>query len=206
MNNISYVKNQAKSLSSKNKDLKYTEALNIVSKKYGFSKYEILKSKTGPIKTIGNYTIKKFEKIIKFRKLSIVAQSGMGKTFLLKEFHTILDTEKTLFINPFNDDMPIKDVYNTYKKAKFENAANFMNINFDDYDTIIIDEGWMLEPYKDLLNDLKKLFVIPNKTILLSLQNETDFESLGIKRKSYIGTVSVSQSLEKKLDIYEMYL
>jgi len=116
--NIAEIKKEAKALKKENQNLKHTEALNKISQKYGYEKYEILKSKLKntyiEIKNtilkelteeekFKKEVLKQWSKVKKYKKIAIVGSSGIGKTTILYLLRDNLESKQTVYISLDNN-------------------------------------------------------------------------------------------------------
>lgn len=170
---LSAIKQEAKNLKNSNSELKHTQALNKIAKKYGYEKFEILKSKAkncnGEQSILIYYDDKKNTYLsglydqnfivprfsdFKNRKVAIIGSTSAGKTSLLLSMHEDIDNKSTLIIDSQKKSVFNKDIFAERKrKASIKYFGRqypfFENISFADFDSKNID----IESFKTIIVD-----------------------------------------------------
>ena len=229
---LAKIKQEAKDLKKKEPKLTHTEALNKVAQKYGYGKYEILKAKFCEPYTKVNTTEIELKKVLdnvlthvnfktalqrlKNKHIAIIGGVRAGKSTLLLQEHKNLDKKDTLFLysqakNSFNGH-PNYIEEESYKKYFKEEMPIFKNatfktkkstgIDFEKYNTIVMDESFNILKNKKLLSDLMKIIAKNSKTVIITFQSKEDAKALGFSLK-HIQDIRDDNPRSTPLDLYE---
>lgn len=139
------------------------------------------------------------EDFIRGKKIAIIGKMGAGKSTVIRSLHKMLDKKSTLFIN-WKDN----NHNNNPRLPDFINATfNTNETNLAPYETVVIEEPYLLKKNAALRASLNESLSDDSKTIIITSQQVEDIEALGVNL-FYISSLRGSKENSSALIMYEI--